>query len=101
MSYRVGQVVVCVDASGIYEEVKNPPVEGGVYTIRSFSVGPDDELGLRLAEIVNPMLEFEIDGVTEMDELAFLSYRFRPAKETSLEVFDAALKGLPLPVEEA
>jgi hypothetical protein len=56
---------------------------------------------LRLAEIVNPMLEFEIDGVTEMDELAFLSYRFRPAKETSLEVFDAALKGLPLPVEEA
>ncbi len=100
--FYIGQVVVCVDARRhpSSEDYDVYPVEGGVYTIRSFSVG-ENELGLRLAEIVNPMLEFEIDGVTEMDELAFLSYRFRPAKETSLEVFDAALKGLPLPVEEA
>ena len=61
----------------------------------------ENELGLRLAEIVNPLLEFEINGVTEMEEVAFLCYRFRRAKETSLEVFDAALKGLPLRVEEA
>ena len=97
--FYIGQVVVCVDARRhpASEDYDVYPVEGGVYTIRSFSVGPD-ELGLRLAEIVNPICDFEDEGI---GELAFLSYRFRPAKETSLEVFDAALKGLPLCVEEA
>jgi hypothetical protein len=42
--------------------------------------------------------DFGDEGICEV---AFLSYRFRPAKETSLAVFDEALKGLPLPVEEA
>ncbi len=100
--FHIGQVVVCVDARKhpTAGDVGEYPVEGGVYTIRSFSVGPD-EIGLRLAEIVNPILEFEVGGITEMHEVAFLSYRFRPAKETSLEVFDAALKGLPVHVEEA
>ena len=100
--FHIGQVVVCVDARPhpTAGDIGEYPVEGGVYTIRSFSVG-ENELGLRLEEIVNPVLEFECDGIAEMTEVSFLSYRFRPAKETSLEVFDAALKGLPLCVEEA
>ena len=97
--FYIGQVVVCVDARRhpASEDFDVYPVEGGVYTIRNFSVG-ENELGLRLAEIVNPICDFGGEGLTE---LAFLSYRFRPAKETSLAVFDAALKGLPLRVEEA
>jgi hypothetical protein len=106
-SFHIGQVVVCVDASNFpYERgLGEFPVEGGVYTIRNFSAGEnkfgETDLALRLAEIVNPILEFECDGITEMTEVAFLSHRFRPAKKTSLEVFDAVLKGLPLCLEEA
>ncbi len=97
--FHIGQVVVCVDARPhpTAGDIGEYPVEGGVYTIRSFSVG-ENELGLRLEEIINPMFDFEDEG---LGEVAFLSYRFRPAKETSLEVFDAALKGLPLCLEEA
>jgi hypothetical protein len=97
-SFHIGQVVVCVDASKhpTAGDVGEYPVEGDVYTIRSFSVGPD-ELGLRLEEIINPIYDFEGEGI---GEVAFLSYRFRPAKKTSLDVFEVALKERPLHLEE-
>jgi hypothetical protein len=96
--FYIGQVAVCVDdrSHPMADDIGEYPMEGGVYTIRSFSVGKN-ELGLRLAEIINPIFDFEDGG---LDEVVFLSYRFRPAKETSLAVFDAALKGLPLSLEE-
>jgi hypothetical protein len=85
-SFHIGQVVVCVDASKhpTAGDVGEYPVEGDVYTIRSFSV-------------INPIYDFEGEGI---GEVAFLSYRFRPAKKTSLDVFEVALKERPLHLEE-
>ncbi len=97
--FYVGQVVVCVDASNFPHEddCGEFPVEGGVYTIRKFKMD-EEKVGILVAEIVNPWYEWSCGNI---GEIGFFLHRFRPAKKTSLAVFDAALKGLPLSVEEA
>jgi hypothetical protein len=88
-SFYVGQVVVCIDDRGFPEpdEGERYPKEGGVYTIRA--VRPwKDTVGLLLAEIVNPVFEWESGNV---GKIGFLARRFRPAKTTSLEVFEDML----------
>jgi hypothetical protein len=92
MSFYVGQVVVCVDDKGFpYAEGEADgeryPKGGGVYTIRAIRVDGDD-VGLLLAELVNPW--FEWDGGNK-GEISFHVSRFRPAKTTSLEVFEGML----------
>jgi hypothetical protein len=82
MGIAVGQVVVCIDASGLPSTVGTLPKEGGVYTVRE--VRPfNGTVGLLLAEIINPHFEW-IDG--NVGEVAFAARRFRPAKATSLDV---------------
>ena len=91
-NFHIGQVVVCIDAEGLPRPlldrgVSACPVERGVYTIRGFRSAAD-ELGLLLEEIHNPPTTW-LNGDTS--ELAFRYWRFRPAKTTSLEVFEAML----------
>jgi hypothetical protein len=91
-SFHVGQVVVCIDDRDIRwpggEEIgERYPVEGGVYTVRMVRFCRDSA-GLLLHEIVNPICEWYDGGV---GELGFHVDRFRPAKTTSLEVFEGML----------
>ncbi len=96
--YAVGQVVVCVDNSGIQGNsdngaVVNTPIEGGIYTVRQ--IRPADErlgAGLILAELINPVVTWP-DG--RRGEVAFHARRFRPAVETSLDVFEKMLAPMP------
>lgn len=85
---RIGQMVVCVDGDfrGVHPLDKTLcqfPARGRIYTIRGFLVRPDDGLGLLLEEIVNPA-DYYSDGYGEP---AFFAYRFRPVKETNIEIF--------------
>jgi hypothetical protein len=90
-------VVVCVDASGIYEEVKHPPVEGGVYTVRALRPwGPG--YALLLTELHNEPCLWADDN---FGEIAFLAERFRPAVQTSLDVFEKMLAPSPKEMEPA
>ena len=94
MGFQVGQVVVCIDASGMGcpdgEAGEAFPKEGGVYTVRALRPW-EGTVALLLAEIVNPWFEW---GGGDVGEVAFHSRRFRPAKTTSLEVFDPMLAPL-------
>ena len=56
MNFQVGQVVVCVDALGLPQDVGTLPKEGGVYTVRGLRSACNG-MGLLLAEIVNPHFE--------------------------------------------
>jgi hypothetical protein len=60
------------------------PKKGGVYSARALRPW-QDTVALLLAEIVNPVLAWDGGNV---GELGFYARRFRPAKTTSLEVFE-------------
>jgi hypothetical protein len=81
---------LCVDDEGLpgpEELIGACPKEGGVYTVRA--LGPwEDTVALLLAELENPFFEW-IDG--NEGEISFRAFRFRPAKTTSLEVFEELL----------
>lgn len=86
MTFRVGQKVVCVDASAIQKAV--PLNEGAVYTIRTIIPLRSSVrgCGIYLVEIVN-LLELGL-------EVGYFSDRFRPAVErkTDISIFTAMLK---------
>jgi hypothetical protein len=82
MTFRVGQKVVCIDASGIkksFEMCPNRPVKGCVYTVRSIF---DD--GLLLEEVVNPPNMTWKSG--ETGEAGWCFHRFRPIVERKDEI---------------
>ena len=68
--------------------VRECPREGGVYTIRDILVIEERWVGVLLEEIRNPPTEWNNGDVRE---LSLRRRRFRPAKTTSLEVFEAML----------
>ncbi len=91
MSFCVGQQVVCVNVDFSREPtwrraVRAFPVLNSVYTIRSICE-EDGLIGFCFHEIVNPPAHFS-RGYAEP---AFDSRRFRPAKKTSIEVFEKIL----------
>jgi hypothetical protein len=81
MAFRVGQKVVCVDASANEERLRNwlghtLPVEGTIYTIRGWTDGPRQHSpGILLEEIRH---ELSIFGT----EPNFRPWRFRPVQST-------------------
>lgn len=101
--FHVGQFVVCVDGCflpgrGYGDEVL--PKKGTVYCIRRLGNGGDIPV-LLLEEILNPVREYTIeDGTTRMMEPGFGLSRFRPIKETSLDVFDIVREPTNLRVRE-
>jgi hypothetical protein len=107
---QVGQRVVCVDMTfrgdGLrplyYRTVL--PVLGGIYTVRDvFDAAPygyDDEIGLHLAEVVNPVRRYLCKNRRMVDvEQFWLAFRFRPVRTTNIDVFTAMLE--PVPKEPA
>ena len=104
MDLRVGQKVICINARhpdlALYDEAL--PTEGAIYTIRAivlWSLRGGDEDGLHLVEIVNtPRVYFTPSGRV-LAELIFRVSRFRPVRETNIDVFLKMLE--PAPVQEA
>ena len=77
--FKIGQKVVCVDASGLdlsYGE--NGPQFGEIYTIRDFYI---DGTSVYLNEIVNKKHLYNVGFL----EACFLLTRFRPLDETFAE----------------
>jgi hypothetical protein len=92
MTFRIGQKVVCVDASdGVVgaSMFSDRLVKGNIYTIRGFN-SPDylnDTLGLLLEEIIGEI------STSWDEEYGFRQNRFRPIVErkTDISVFTAML----------
>jgi hypothetical protein len=89
MTFRVGQKVVCIDASGgaLNWGGKRRPVLGAVYTVRSVYRQEDEPEGILLEEIINQLHPCG-------DEYGFRARRFRPIVErkTDISIFTAMLK---------
>jgi len=86
----VGQRVVCIndDIPDTHKFYKGEalPKRGTIYTIREI-VPPTErypEIGLYLAEIVNPPRKLRSGRYVE---LVFRSYRFRPVRSANIDVF--------------
>ena len=96
-NFRVGMKVVCIatpwDESSLWEPwrklVPNRPILRGVYTVRG-ACPSQDEPGIYLCEIMNPMGRFNIGW----HEGGFCCEFFRPVVErkTSIEVFRKLLQ---------
>ena len=92
--FHVGQMVVAVSnpsekamAYWIGQGMRYPVI-GCVYTIRELG----QSLGrpaVRLVEIVNPIIH------AQGYEPGFAAYRFRPVKDTSIEVLRSLLSSIP------
>jgi hypothetical protein len=87
--WYVGQSIVCIDDRDQRPGWTGPvvyPVKGQTYTIREISTegGP---CGFRLEEILNEKLR----GPYGLFEPRFNPRRFRPVKNTSIDVFTALL----------
>ncbi|HXE88900.1 MAG TPA: hypothetical protein VN524_19100 [Hyphomicrobiaceae bacterium] len=96
--FRVGQHVICVDASpnragGLTPTYRdtNLPVEGGIYAIRHiFCARPfgHDDFAILLEEVRNPIrLYISRTGRNVRVEQFFLGYRFRPVRTANIDVF--------------
>ena len=96
--FYVGQRVVCVADPHYSTEdgvTPNIPLVGEVYTVRQvgqFEFENGVDVAIWLEEIVNPVCEFE-DG--DCCEHGFWHARFRPVKDTSIEVFRKLLAPMP------
>lgn len=96
--FRIGQQVVCIDDKdwrnpGLIGSPAAPttPVKGLVYTVRGFS--PSD--AVYLEEIVCAPYPWNWG----IGEGGWLRRRFRPVKETSIDIFTAMLAPKPQHVE--
>jgi hypothetical protein len=83
MAFRVGQKVVCVDASGL--TLIKPLTIGAVYTIRELYDDPIRGPAVMLEEIINIM--------HPRGEFGYRSVRFRPIVErkTDISIFTKML----------
>lgn len=79
MGFKVGQKVVCVNDKfdtanpDFFYVFKELPKFGETYTIRE-----SDSPSVKLEEIVNPQVQFDLDGLTIVEEGAFNENRFVP-----------------------
>lgn len=77
--FKVGQKVICVDASPPRTAAAQMPlrlIEGEIYTVRSIHTEPNiSGYGVRLAEILNPSIVWR-DG--DEKEWSYQPDRFRP-----------------------
>jgi len=87
MSYKVGQQVVCIDATfdtsdpDFFRVFKQLPSKGKTYTIREY-----DAPSIKLEEVQNPEIPMDMGGITITEEPGFNQRRFAPLVETSEEM---------------
>lgn len=98
--FHVGQRVVCIRQCGHKVPAGcRDAVVGIVYTIRRVAFAPSfssgkNVLGLWMEEVINPI------NPNSGCEFGFVADRFRPVKDTSIEVFRKLLAPMP-EVEDA
>jgi hypothetical protein len=100
MSLHVGQLVICINdvfspCPYWRSSVSAFPRLKGIYTIRSIREA-HGLVGLCFYEIVSPPRQFA-EGFVEP---AFNSKNFRPAKKTSIEVFEKLLRPADPPASQ-
>lgn len=97
MSFHIGQKVVCVNAAQRRDSWGKLPeslVRGAIYTIRDvYESHLPPAIGVRLEEIQGPFCPFW------REEIGFHAIRFRPVRETNIDVFTKMLEQQPAPVE--
>lgn len=92
--FHVGQLVVCIDDKEPVHPLATPGcmdglTAGRIYTVRELS-GPtwlDGRPTIKLEEIVR-----------EPDD-GYWAHRFRPVRDTSIEIFREAVKHLPIEID--
>lgn len=96
--FHVGQRVVCVDASGLSDS-GDTIHEGRIYTISWVGWFENPYLGIKgvcvhLEEVKRSPPSM---GSTPMDDKAYpyFASRFRPVKDTSIEIFRSLLSSIP------
>jgi hypothetical protein len=109
MAFHVGQRVVCVDlrvrkkylrplSAAAWDDPYEMPRKGGVYTVREVfdarAHGFDHD-GLLLDEVVNPVLDWIAPAGPVRCEQFWLTFRFRPVRTTSIDVFTSMLQPAP------
>jgi hypothetical protein len=83
--FRVGQKVICVDASGWIRGLRwIYPVQGEAYTVRNIEPNAHGKICIRLEEIINPV-GMARDGSMFCEALFFAS-RFRPLVERKTDI---------------
>lgn len=100
MTFRVGQKVVCVDASGgpgrwIGDEALE---RDSIYTIHSLFIHPKGSTCVRLVEVKR-----SIDCVIEHGHDGYGAWRFRPVveRQTDISVFTEILRTTKLPTDQS
>lgn len=96
MAFRVGQKVVCVDASvHVGFGAKGKIREGAIYTVREIGITVLNEPGVRLQEFVYDSDPGRVGYATKMPfkDAFYRAARFRPLVErkTSIEIFTRML----------
>ncbi len=109
MIFRIGQRIVCIDASpnkggGLFPTWAGTRLieTGRIYTIRRmFNARPfgHDDVAILLEEVRNRPRPYTCArGYTVRCEQFWLGFRFRPLRTTSIEIFTRMLE--PVPVVE-
>lgn len=97
--FLIGQKIVCVDDGGLNDG--SPcvnPVRGEVYTVRGFDTCDCGfPAGIWLSEISNRRVPLYCRdcGLTVRGEPPFLVRRFRPVRETDIDIFTKMLAPTP------
>lgn len=89
--FHPGQFVLCIaDSLQCPDDMRarfTLPVKGCVYSIRRIIIIPGEGIAFLLNEIRNREIVGRYCGIPVCFEPPFMSSWFRPARETSLEVF--------------
>jgi hypothetical protein len=88
----VGQRVVCINDHFVgRHQTQSLPTRGRIYTIRAIvpcKAHGFEQDGLHLVEVINPLRRWRCPtGGWRTAEVAFRISRFRPVRNTSIEVF--------------
>jgi hypothetical protein len=101
MTFRVGQKVVCVDASGGFRNMLGEVVNtneltlGAIYTVRWVGIRDTEELGIRVEGIVRGSAPKGYRATNAGDDVPFLATKFRPLVSRKTDI--SALKALLVP----
>jgi hypothetical protein len=91
---KVGDKIVCMDDGLRFEAwCAEPLYAGRVYTVRQIFIAPLGEVAVLVEEIITSAVYI----ADSQQEVGFIADRFKPVRDTSLQV--EKLKRLCLPIE--
>jgi hypothetical protein len=99
MAFRVGQKVVCVDASGGFRNMLGEVVDtneltlGAIYTVRWVGIRDSEDFGIRVEGIVRGSAPKGYRASNAGDDVPFAATKFRPlvSRKTDISCFTVLL----------